>query len=394
MRVPAVLFLTALICALSLAGPPPASAQGCTLGLPASIENALDSLLLGACDRHDACWRTRNPCGGPYLGAGWKADCDLQFFADLNGVCLAATTILAFPNPDFANVADFLEACEAGALAAYAGVSAAFPIWHGTQCSIGCNRDACQAIGLPLPSYCCPSFPICECFDDLDCNFLPTPEWGTWECLACWCILTNSPLVLYLPDYFSTERGGGREWWREDLCGPEEPTICLDWSGDGNLTCTAWIAPESEIAFVVTLSDDDTLLLAAGLSVRAEPWRQFFGNVTKGPEGDFPFAHGFEALAAHCGQNLETSSEIDLIECGLSLHVWADRSGDGNLDPDELLEFQDLGVESLGDVRKTGKTDKCGNTLPAESHATCSDHPGTCGTWLDVFFESRWPGGP
>jgi len=60
----------------------------------------------------------------------------------------------------------------------------------------------------------------------------------------------------------------------------------------------------------------------------------------------------------------------------------------------ELIEFQDLGVEGLGDLRQTGKADRCGNTFPAESHATCSDRPGTCGTWLDVFFESRYPEAP
>lgn len=389
MRTPALVSSIILVCSISFLSPPPAGAQGCTLGLPASIENALNSLLLGACGRHDTCWRTRNPCGGPYLGIGWKASCDLQFLADLSAVCVAATSILSFPNPYYSNSDDFLTACETGASAAYAGVSAALPIWYSTQCTNGCNRDACQASGIHFPDSCCPTVPICECFDDLDCNFLPPPEWGTWECRFCECLLMNSPLVLHLPDYLSTDPGNSQDWWREGLCGPEGPSTCLDWRGDGNITCSAWTAPESDVAFVVTLSGDDMMLLGAGLSVRAEPWRHFFGNVTKGPEGDFPFANGFQALAAHCGQ--DPGSEIDLTECGLSLHVWADRSGDGNIDPDELLEFQDLGVEFLGDVRKTGKQDKCGNTLAAESHATCSGHPGTCGTWLDVFFEARWP---
>ncbi len=55
MKVPAVLVLTALLCALGLAGPPAASAQGgattvgCSLKLPDNVESVLDSLLLGAC---------------------------------------------------------------------------------------------------------------------------------------------------------------------------------------------------------------------------------------------------------------------------------------------------------------------------------------------------------
>lgn len=388
MRVLTTWVIAGLLCALGLASPVPANAQGCTLHLPSSIENAIDSLLLGACDRHDACWRTRNPCGGPYLGLGWKANCDLQFLADLSAVCAAATTIFSFPNPDYSSAEDFLEDCEAGAAAAYSGVSAAIPIWWSTQCTNGCNLQTCRNLEVPLPPYCCPEFPTCVCFDDRHCDFLPTPEWGTWECIHCQCLLTNSPLVLYLPDYLPIE-GKGQNWWKEGLCGPEGPTICLDWRGDGNLTCTAWTAPDSEMALVVALNDDDILLLAAGQSVRAEPWRHFFGNVSKGIGGDFPFAQGFEALAAYCGQDADTTSEIDLTECGSFLHAWVDRSGDGRLDPDELVGLQELGITSLGDVRSTGKKDKCGNTFPAESHAGCTDRPGRCGVWLDVFFEPR-----
>jgi hypothetical protein len=157
--------------------------------------------------------------------------------------------------------------------------------------------------------------------------------------------------------------------------------------GDGNIACTAWTEPGSEIAILVAMSAEDSLHLLSGTPLRAEPSRHFFGNVTRGPEGDRPFAHGFEALAAYCGQDSETGSEIDLTECGASLYAWNDRNIDGNIDIAELLTLQDLGVESLGDLRKTGKKDTCGNTFPFESHAICSH--GKCGTWLDVFFESR-----
>lgn len=383
-----VLIIIGLVTTLAFTCPMPAKGQGCTLGLPSTIENAIDNLLLDACDRHDDCWRTRNPCGGPYLGLGWKANCDLEFLADLSAVCAAATTILSFPNPDFSSAEDLLKDCEAGAAAAYAGVSAAVPVWYSTQCSNGCNLQACQNLGLPLPPYCCPELPTCVCFSELDCDFLPPPEWGTWECIGCQCLLTNSPLVLHLPDYVSTG-GESQDWWKDGLCGPEGPTVCLDWRGDGDLTCTAWTASDSQVAFVVSLSEDDMLLLAAGQSVRAEPWRHFFGNVSMGLDGDFPYAQGFEALAAYCGQNPDAISEIDFTACGSFLYAWVDRSGDGRLDLEELVEFQELGIASLGEVRSTGKTDKCGNTFPAESHATCTDSPGRCGTWLDVFFAPR-----
>lgn len=61
MRAPTLLVITGLLCTFGLTSPVPANAQGCTLGLPSSIENAIDSLVLGACDRHDDCWRTNNP---------------------------------------------------------------------------------------------------------------------------------------------------------------------------------------------------------------------------------------------------------------------------------------------------------------------------------------------
>lgn len=387
MRISTPLVVTALLCALVLTSPVPANAQGCTLGLPNSIENALNSLLLGACNRHDACWRTLNPCGGPYLGLGWKAQCDLAFLADLTAVCVAATAIISFPNSHFPDADEFLEDCETGAAAAYAGVSAAIPIWWGSQCAFGCNANTCASLGAPLPSYCCPAFPPCECWSDQDCDYLPPPsEWGTWECLGCMCIPTNSPLVLHLPDYLPIKAAGG-DWWRQGFCGPEAPTVCLDWRDEGNLTCTGWTAPETDVAFLVTLNEEDTLFLAVGQSVRAEPWRHMFGNVTKGSAGDFPYAHGFEALAAFCGQDPDDGVALDLGECGERLYAWVDRSADGRIEAAELVEFSRLGISSLGNVRATDKMDKCGNTFPAESHALCAGRK--CGTWLDVFFESR-----
>ena len=235
----------------------------------------------------------------------------------------------------------------------------------------------------------------CECSFASDCESLYGPPGdGIWSCRICQCLLMESPLVLHLPDYFLS-RDGAQNWWTRGFCGPEAPTVCLDWRGSGHVTCTAWTTPGSGIAFVVNLTIDDMIRLADGAPVRAQPWRHFFGNATMGPEGDFPFKNGFEALAAYCDQDFTAGagSEVGLSgDCGQSLHVWEDRSGDGNIDLDELLEFADLGIESLRDVRETGKKDACGNTFPAESHAICSDRPGRCGTWLDIFFEPRSTG--
>lgn len=407
----AALAMLAVVCSLSTAqvseAQVPQIPNGCGPDVPGWVDNGVDKIFLNACSRHDLCWGQCNGPNPPYLGLSHKVNCDLQFLAEMEAACLAWSAVLTYPVGEADDAGEFLEICTEVAATFYAIV--ATPLTNGffwrSQCRNGCNRDACTLTGITFPSTCgdgpwgaitrCyvdppppPPPPTCECYWDSDCDYLPPPEWGTWECRFCNCLLMNSPLVLHLPDYFSSG-GGNQSWWKKGFCTPEAPTVCLDWSGDGNVTCTGWTAPESEIAFVVALSDDDMLSLSNGLYVPAQPWRHFFGNVTMGPEGSFPFAHGFEALAAHCGLDPEGTSDIDLAECGSSLHVWGDGNGDGHIDPGELLEFQDLGVESLGDLRTTGKKDACGNTFPAESHATCADHPGKCGTWLDVFFEPR-----
>jgi hypothetical protein len=245
------------------------------------------------------------------------------------------------------------------------------------HCSGSCNA-LCEDTYTPLP---------CDCFYPGDCDLVygPPPSGGTWACANyCYCIPNLSPLVLYLPDYGSAG-GGNQSWWKRGFCGPETPTVCLDWAGDGSSTCTAWLEPGSGIAFVVALSDVDMFQLLDWKPIAAEPSRHFFGNVTMGPEGDHPYANGFEALAARCGQ--DPNSDLDLTECGASLFAWEDRDSDGLIEVQGLLEFQDLGITALSDPRTTGKKDKCGNAFRVESNAICGQ--GRCGTVLDVYFQPR-----
>lgn len=397
-----VLAVLAVVCLL-----PPvqlAEAQipnGCgTPQIPGWLANGLDTIFVGACDRHDLCWGQCNGPNPPYLGIGHKLSCDAQFLAEMEAVCLAVSAALAFPVGEADDAGEFLEICTEVAATFYGIVSInVFSYWN-SQCENGCNPTACMNAGRSLPSECgngrCytnspppppPSF--CDCDFDSDCDYLPPPEWGRWVCHSCKCLLFDSPLVLHLPDYFSSG-AGNQHWWKKSFCSAEGPKVCLDWSGTGEVTCNSWVAPNSDIAFIVSLSDEDLGRLSTGQHVPAEPWRHFFGNVTRGPKGDYPFVHGFEALAVHCGLEPGTTSGIDFAECGSStLHVWNDLDADGVLDPDEVLDLADLGVQSLGNVRRTGKKDACGNQLPYEAHATCADRSGKCGTWLDVFFIRR-----
>ena len=88
-------------------------------------------------------------------------------------------------------------------------------------------------------------------------------------------------------------------------------------------------------------------------------------------------------MASFCGQF--DASEIDLSSCGEQLVVWVD-NGDGAITADELQQFDELGIESLGQLREVKKQDECGNMDLFESHAQCVGHPGRCGTWIDIFF--------
>jgi hypothetical protein len=194
-------------------------------------------------------------------------------------------------------------------------------------------------------------------------------------------------LVLHLPDYIPTAEVGPESWWKKGFCGSETPTVCLDWIGDSNVSCTAWFEPGSENALIITMNADEMFRVAQWDSVRAQPWRHFFGNVTEGPEGDHPYKHGFAALAAYCGQDPTTHAEIDLTKCGESLFAWVDRDFDGEIEIEELLDFPALGIKSLGHLRRTGLRDNCGNKFPFESDAICAN--GKCGTVLDVFFQPR-----
>ncbi len=228
--------------------------------------------------------------------------------------------------------------------------------------------------------------PQCQCFSAVHCGL--SPPFATWECRNCQCLLTNSPLVLYLPDYY-TPTGAAQDWWKRGFCSSETPTVCLDWKGDGQTTCTAWTEPGTKIVFVTKLSPGDYRAIQSGKEVEVEPWRHLFGNVTQGPLGEFPYAHGFEALAAHCGMPIDGLSEVKFQNCGATLQVWADRDADGRIELKELVPFSELRIEALSNVRETDKADRCGNTFPAESDASCLELPGKCGIWLDVFFESR-----
>lgn len=301
------------------------------------------------------------------------------------GALITTGYVISCGVPDGCSATENIPLCTLGQGTEYSGRGTAAIIHGNSDSEFATPKVVSSATTCPAPTA-----PSCSCYTASDCEVTkgPPPEGGTWSCVShCYCMPSQSPLVLHLPDYFPSS-GGSQSWWRQGFCSQESPTVCLDWRGNDELTCTSWTAPGSDIAFVISLSHDDMLRLIEGdLPLSAEPYRHFYGNVTKGPLGDFPYAHGFEALAEYCGQ--DSDGEIDLTGCGSSLYAWADLDADGVIALGELVELQDLGIESLGSSRVTGKQDQCGNTFSPEVHATCAGNPGRCGTWLDIFFAVR-----
>lgn len=232
-------------------------------------------------------------------------------------------------------------------------------------------------------------YPNCvECIWDWHCNSgitipgsLPLKFEGALYACQNYVCVTISPLLLYLPDYDPSAHKP-QNWW-QNVCDPGAPPVCLDWWGNGTVTCTLWTSPDNQaIGFVATLSEEELAGLASN-PLPVEPSLHLFGNITRGPDGDFPHQNGFEALASFCGQ--AGASEIDLSSCGDRLVVWID-DGDAAIAAHELRQFDELHIQSLGQVRAVGKRDQCGNSDLFESHAKCFDRPGRCGTWIDIFF--------
>ena len=96
--------------------------DGCTIPVPdfygkGIVQNALDAMFLGACDRHDQCYRN---CIAP-LGVGFtdaKNFCDGTLFVEMTGWCAGATVLQAVTDAGL-DPEQFLPGCEAAVLTVY-----------------------------------------------------------------------------------------------------------------------------------------------------------------------------------------------------------------------------------------------------------------------------------
>ena len=137
------------------------NSYGCSLELPEIVETGLDRALLGACERHDRCWRTQGACGGWNPGFAHKAQCDLAFYGDLKAVCTLTGAALRASGKPADEVTEFLKDCSKAATAAYVGVSVAVKLYARNQCTFYCNSRMCKWLGAPIPRSCCLADPRC-----------------------------------------------------------------------------------------------------------------------------------------------------------------------------------------------------------------------------------------
>ena len=162
------IFIALLGLALTIGAPAPAEAQtcfsfsppypnGCSVPIPVEfVQNGLNYLFLGACNRHDLCYATRNPSSGPCLGFGTKAFCDLEFLGRLEAACGFWAGLLIYPTSGWDDAEDFFGDCSVVAGTFYGAVAAfGSGAFVTRQCCEGCNRDLCTGgflpIGCPLP---------------------------------------------------------------------------------------------------------------------------------------------------------------------------------------------------------------------------------------------------
>lgn len=155
--------------------------NGCSVPfIPLFVANGLNYIFLGACNNHDRCYATTNPPAGNCLGFGTKFFCDGIFLVRMEAACALYASILAYPASGWVDADDFLEDCSYVSGLFFAAVAiGGSNAFRNRQCCDGCNRDMCDAIGQPLPSFC--PFP--------GCGYEPPPPPGPpgtpWPPLPC-----------------------------------------------------------------------------------------------------------------------------------------------------------------------------------------------------------------
>jgi hypothetical protein len=354
-----------VLAALLLILPAQATAQGvvgCSV-VPSSwgaIQQGLDAIFFGACTRHDFCYRTCNPPGGPYVGYGYKASCDTVLYAELLLACETWSLILSFPNVEWVNQQDFLNECATYASYGYAAVlSVGTYVFLDGQCTYRCNAWACTQLGRiygSLEQSFCDTICGWGGIDRDDCDLFPFGP----DCPIC-------PVGLDL-------QGNGLK-----LTGPT-PAVHFDLDADGDPDRTSWTHMQTKDGWLVLDRNQNGLI---------DDGRELFGNATPMMLSGNRAIHGFEALEEFDRWALG-GNEDGVIDAGDAifgaLQVWLDKNRDAVSQPGELLTLSELSIESisLSYFRDDGE-DQWGNTFRWWGPIYFED--GSESMAVDVFFQ-------
>ena len=327
----------------------------------ATVQQGLDKLFLGACSRHDLCYRICNPISGPYVGYSYKINCDNQFLVDLLAACGAWALILSFPNIEWVDSNDFLNECADYAAYGYALVATYGNVpFVNNQCLTYCNAWACGQLGLGPNTH-----------NNAACH---------WECGFGWSrgdlddrdtqpwmeTCPQSPIGLDL-------QGNGFK-----LTGPRPP-VYFDLNADGEADHTSWTRVETKDGFLV-LDRNQNGVIENGV--------ELFGTAAPLLLSSARPLHGYEVLAEFDdpilgGNGDQVIDQHDAIFAHLG--VWLDKNRDAVTQEGEVVSLAEAGVEGISLAYfESDETDQWGNEFKWWSPIYLDD--GRISMSVDIFF--------
>ena len=307
--------------------PLPAAAQGpgiigCSI-VPDSwalIQQGLDKLFFGACARHDFCYRTCNPVGGPYVGYGYKANCDTVFYAEMLLACETWSLLLSFPNIEWTDQQSFFNECAEYASYGYGLVlSAGTYFFLDGQCNEYCNQWACGQLGFTY-GYFQQLACAANCWPGLDFDDCELRPWG-YDCPPC-------PIGLDL-------QGNGLK-----LSGPNPP-LYFDLNADGTPDRTSWTRVQTKDGF---------LAFDRNGNGRIDDGKELFGNFTPLLLSPAVARQGYEVLEEFDRAELGGNEDgmIDEADAVFEhLVVWMDVNRDAVTQDGELQPLAEVGVQAI-----------------------------------------------
>jgi hypothetical protein len=361
-------------------GQQPPWPNGCSVpGDSQWVQQGLNNIFLDVCNQHDQCWGKCNGPEGLFLGLGHKAQCDVNFLAGMEAVCIAYSAVLVFPIGGLEDVEDFLEFCTAAAAGIYAVIAS--PVTNGyywtSQCFHGCNPDGCTNASLPWNQACgngqcyvqinydpCllnPFYPWCD-----PCLYEPSLPQCQDECVLNPGSCPVCPLIIDLD-------GDGVR-----LSGPMPP-VGFDLDGDGLADLTSWTRVAADEAFLVLDRNGNGMI---------DDGTELFGSAVTTLSGKKAL-HGFEALAdlddPAFGGNLDGAIDEQDATFPL-LALWRDANRSGTVEPGVFSSLQAMGVASISlGFGYDPSEDVWGNRLLLWGFMTFED--GRVRRLVDVFFD-------